>query len=82
MSQEQFMAFLKHCETDASLQQKVESATDSDSVIAIAKDAGFAFSLDDIKNAQSQISDADLDGVAGGFPPTGGIKGGIRIPGL
>jgi CO dehydrogenase/acetyl-CoA synthase epsilon subunit len=39
---------------------------DADAVVAIAKDAGFMISADDLKNAQSQISDEELEGVDGG----------------
>ena len=79
MSVDQFKAFLEKAKADVSLQEKIKSATDSASVIAIAKDEGFMLSLDDIEKAQSEISDADLDSVAGGIPVVGGIKGGVNL---
>ena len=41
-------------------------AADANAVAAIAKEAGFSISADDLKNAQSEISDEELEGVAGG----------------
>ena len=66
MSEEQLKAFLEKVKGDTSLQEKLKAAADSDAVLAIAKDAGFAISFDDLKNAQSEISDQELEGVAGG----------------
>ena len=67
MSEEQLKAFLKKIKADTSLQEKLKAAADSDAVLAIAKDAGFSISTDDLKMAQSEISDKELEGVAGGL---------------
>ncbi len=66
MSEEQLKAFLEKVKTDTSLQEKLKAASDADAVAAIAKEAGFSISADDLKNAQSEISDEELEGVAGG----------------
>ena len=66
MSEEQLKAFLGKVKEDTSLQQKLEAATDSDAVLAIAKEAGFMISADDLKNAQSEVSEEELEGAAGG----------------
>ena len=66
MSEEQLKAFLEKVKTDTSLLEKLKAAGDSDAVLAIAKDAGFSISVDDLKNAQSEISDEELENVAGG----------------
>ena len=66
MSEEQLKAFLEKVKTDASLQEKLKAAVDADAVTAIAKEAGFSISTDDLKNAQSELSDEELEGVAGG----------------
>ena len=66
MSEEQLKAFLEKVKADTSLQEKLKAAADSDAVLAIAKDAGFIISAEDLKNAQSEISDEELEGVAGG----------------
>jgi len=34
--------------------------------VAIAKEAGFSISADDLKSAQSEASEEELEGVAGG----------------
>ena len=65
MSEEQLKAFLEAVKADASLQEKLKAAGDADAVIAIAKAAGFAISADDLKKAQSKISEEELEGVAG-----------------
>ena len=67
MSEEQLKAFLEKLKADTSLQEKLKAAADSDAVLAIAKDAGFSISTEDLKNAQFEISEEELDGVAGGM---------------
>ena len=66
MSEEQLKAFLEKVKADTSLQEKLKAAADSDAVLAIAKDAGFMISADDLTKAQSEISEEELEGVAGG----------------
>ena len=66
MSEEQLKAFLEKVKGDTSLQEQFKAAADSDAVLAIAKEAGFSISADDWKKAQSEISDAELEGVTGG----------------
>ena len=73
MSEEQLKAFLEKVKGDTSLQEKLKAAADANAVIAIAKEAGFSISADDLTKAQSELSDAELEGVAGGliFEDTG-----------
>ena len=66
MSEEQLKSFLEKVKADTSLQEKLKAAGDDDAVLAIAKEAGFMISADDLKNAQSEISEEELEGVAGG----------------
>ena len=66
MSEEQLKAFLEKVKADTSLQEKLKAAADADAVAAIAKEAGFSISADDLTNAQSELSDKELEGVAGG----------------
>ena len=67
MSEEQLKAFLDKVKADTSLQMKLKAAADANTVAAIAKEAGFSISTADLKNAQSlEISDKELEGVAGG----------------
>ena len=67
MSEEQLKAFLEAVKADEGLQEKLKAAGDADAVIAIAKAAGFAISADELKKAQSEISEEELEGVAGGL---------------
>ena len=66
MSEEQLKAFLEKVKGDTSLQEKLKAAADIDAVLAIAKEAGFSISADDLKNAQSEVSEEELEGAAGG----------------
>ena len=59
-----------------SLQDKLKTAADFNAVVAIDIDAGFVISTEDLKNAQSELSDEELEGVAGGIS-TGLGPGGI-----
>ncbi len=66
MSEEQLKAFLEKIKGDTSLQEKLKAASDADAVAEIAKEAGFSISADDLKNAQSEVSEEELEDVAGG----------------
>ena len=66
MSEEQLKAFLEKVKADTSLQEKLNGAADADAVVAIAKEAGFSISADDLKKAPIEISEEELEGVAGG----------------
>ncbi|MEB3331151.1 MAG: Nif11-like leader peptide family natural product precursor [Synechococcaceae cyanobacterium] len=65
MSEEQLKAFLEAVKADAGLQEKLKAAGDADAVVAIAKAAGFVISAEELKRAQAEVSDEELDGVAG-----------------
>ncbi len=69
MSEEQLKAFLEKVKGDTSLQEKLKAAIDNDAVSAIAKEAGFSISADDLKKAQSEVSDDELEAAAGGQKP-------------
>ena len=66
MSEEQLKAFLEAVKADAGLQEKLKVASDADAVVAIAKAAGFVISADDLKQAQAEVSDQELESVTGG----------------
>ena len=66
MSEEQLKAFLEKVQADTSLQEKLKAAADANAVVEIAKEAGFTISADDLTKAVSEISDEELEGVAGG----------------
>ena len=67
MSEEQLKAFLEKVKVDTTLQDKLKAAADVEGVIAIAKEAGFMISADELKKAQSEISEDELESVAGGI---------------
>ena len=83
MSDDQFKAFLEAVEADAALQEKVQAEANryADAVVAIAKEVGFGITADDVKRAQLEISEDDLDGVVGGVNWYGGLwsRGGAWI---
>ena len=68
MPEDQFKTFLEAVEADAALQEKVQSEANryADAVVAIAKEAGFGITAEDVKRAQLEISEDDLEGVTGG----------------
>ena len=66
MSEEQLKAFMEAVKADAGLQEKLNSAADSDAVVAIAKAAGFMISAEELQRAQAEISEEELEGVTGG----------------
>jgi len=66
MSEEQLKAFLEKVNTDTSLQVKLKAAENTNAVLAIAKENGFMFSSNDLKKAQSELSEEELEDVAGG----------------
>ena len=66
MSEQQLKTFLEQVKSDAGLQEQLKTASGYDSVVAIAKEAGFCIDVDYIKENQSEISDEELEVVSGG----------------
>jgi len=70
MSEEQLTALLAKLKDDAGLQVKLKGAADLDTAVALAKDAGFDISkaawLRYQANQTLELSDEELEGVAGG----------------
>ena len=72
MSEEQLKAFLEKIKGDISLQEKLKAAADVQAVVAIANEAGFMISCDDLKQTKDDLPEVDLSeedlegGVAGG----------------
>jgi len=65
MSEEQLKAFWEAVQADTSLQEKLRAKTDADSIASIAKDAGFEITADEVKEAQSELSEEQLKRFAG-----------------
>ena len=83
MSEEQLKAFIAKVQADTSLQEQLKAAADVDSVLAIAKEAGFAITAEDIQSMQSapvELSDEELEDAAGGRW-MGGRTGRCMFPG-
>ena len=66
MSEDQLKAFLEKVKTDTSLQEKLKAATDVDAVVAIAREAGFPISGEELQNAQAKLTEEELESVSGG----------------
>ena len=66
MSEEQLNAFLEKVKADTNLQERLNAASDADAVVAIAKAAGFVISAEELKRAQTELSEEELEGLAGG----------------
>ena len=66
MSEDQLKAFMEAVKADAGLQEQLNASVDADAVVAIAKEAGFLISAEELKVGQSEISEEELEGVAGG----------------
>ena len=66
MSEEQLKAFWEAIQSNPTLQQKLQGVTDPNTIVDIAKEAGFTMSAEEIKKAQEEISDEELNSSAGG----------------
>lgn len=70
MSEEQLKAFIAAVKANPILQEKIKAAAQDDAVASIAREAGFIVSTEDLKYHdhanRSQISDEELEGIAGG----------------
>ena len=69
MSEDQLKAFLDEVKASKDLQDKLIAAHDNDAVMAIAREAGFSVSFAAMDNAVAELSDQDLETVAGGLTP-------------
>ena len=70
VSEEQLSALLAKLKNDAGLREMLQGAGDLDAAVALAKESGFDVSKADWLGYQSkqtvQLSDEELEGVAGG----------------
>ena len=79
MSEEQLTALLAKLKDDVGLQEKLKGAADLDAAVALAKEAGFDVSKADWLKYQAnqtlELSDEELEGVAGAGPTAWGCQG-------
>jgi predicted ribosomally synthesized peptide with nif11-like leader len=72
ISEKQLQAFQEAVKADTSLQEKLKAAADADAdadadaVVSMTKAAGFVISAEELTQAQVELSDEELAGVAGG----------------
>jgi len=64
MSEEQLKAFIAKVQADSSLQEQLKE--EGADVVAIAKAAGFRITTEDLKADRQNLSDTELENVAGG----------------
>ena len=78
MSEEQLAALFAKLKDDAGLQEKLMGAADLDAALAMAKKAGFDVRKADWLRYQAketlQLSDEELEGVAGGICVGGSVE--------
>ncbi len=71
MSEEQLKAFIAKASADQSIQDKLKAAKTPEDVVGIAKQHGHEFTADELrKNTKIELSEEELEGVAGGYPET------------
>ncbi len=66
MSIESAKAFIESVQTDEEFRERMKDAADKEARIALVNAEGFDFSEEDIKAVKSELSDDELDAVAGG----------------
>lgn len=67
ISEKQIKAFLEKVKGDPNLEEKLRAAADADAMVIIARDVGFMISADEVKNTHSDLSEEELEGIAGGY---------------
>ena len=68
MAEDQLTAFLEAVEADAVLQEKINGVTGVDALLAIAKEAGYVFTAEDVSvlKAEKELTDDEVADVSGG----------------
>jgi predicted ribosomally synthesized peptide with nif11-like leader len=79
MSEEQLSAFLAKLQEDAGLREKLKNAVDIDAAVAIAREAGFDLTSENVMtclNADTvELTNSSLEIISGGAPDTTGGGG-------
>ena len=70
MSEEQLKAFIAKVQADKSLQEQLNA--EGAEPVAIAKAAGFSITTEDLNTYRQNLSEEELEGVAGGGEWAGG----------
>ena len=81
-------AFIEAVAADSSLQEKLNSVADADAIVAIAKEAGFVISAEEVENhlkekmkdSEEELTTEQLEAVTGGVAFTvAGIIAGTSV---
>ncbi|MDD2582923.1 MAG: Nif11-like leader peptide family natural product precursor [Desulfuromonadaceae bacterium] len=72
MSIESAQTFLERMKTDEEFAKNVTECKDSEARMSYVKEAGFDFTLDEVKTVTNELTDDMLDQVAGGTGWCGG----------
>jgi predicted ribosomally synthesized peptide with nif11-like leader len=70
MSEDQLRAFLVAISSEQSLQEALKLAATPSEVVKIAQQFGFAVEIDGLQSLQSELSDAEFEGISGGVTIT------------
>ena len=66
MSIESAQAFIERMKADEEFAKNVTECKDSEARMSYVKESGFEFTLDEVKSVNSELTDEDLDNIAGG----------------
>ena len=80
MSDEQLKAFIEKVKADTSLQEKLKA--EGADVVAIAKAAGFTITTEDLNSHRQNLTEDELEGVAGGAGPWSKLPWVLTITGM
>ncbi len=72
MSIESAKVFIEKMKTDPDFAKKVSTCKDSEARHSLVKSSGLDFTVEELKKVKSELSEADLDSVAGGCSLEGG----------
>ena len=59
-------AFFEKASKDTDLQERLKTALEPNSIVAIAESVGYKISAEDIEKFMSDLTDKELEGAAGG----------------
>ena len=75
MPAEQLKAILRQVKQDTALQNKLKNSANLETTLAIAKDAGFNISANDVTEMQAELEDNELENASGGRGFAGWFEG-------
>ncbi len=82
MSIESARLFMERMKKDEEFRNRVIAGEDNEARLTLVKSEGFDFTKDELLAVHGELSDAELDEVAGGQSYAQGWKGWFRRPGI